>query len=83
MVLFREALESKIRQLLSNGLTLEPPNESDIPLYSRIEAGATDWTLLLQVDSDEELGMIWEEEGRIFFWIKKEDLAKKDFTMYG
>ena len=40
-----------------------------------------EWVLLLQVDSDIEVGMTWggEEMGRIYFWIRKPDLQTRNF----
>ena len=38
------------------------------------------WCLLLQVDSDPKLGTIWCDLGRIYFYILKSDLAKRDFS---
>ncbi len=38
------------------------------------------WVLLLQVDSnDTTAGMTWGDFGRLYFWIKKEDLKNKNF----
>ncbi len=36
---------------------------------------AVDWELLLQLDSDERTGWMWGDCGRIYFWIRKQDLA--------
>jgi len=41
--------------------------------------GPEDWTLLLQLDTDPEAGMSWADEGRLYCWIPKEDLAAGDF----
>jgi uncharacterized protein YwqG len=38
------------------------------------------WILLLQLDSDDELGYMWGDGGRIYFCIRKEDLAAVDFS---
>ncbi len=40
-----------------------------------------EWILLLQIDSDLEVGMAWggEEMGRIYFWIRKQDLLQRNF----
>ena len=38
-----------------------------------------DWRLLLQIDSDENCEMMWGDVGRIYFWIKTEDLKNRDF----
>ena len=37
------------------------------------------WNLLLQVDSNEDLGMMWGDCGRLYLWITDEDLAAKNF----
>jgi uncharacterized protein YwqG len=45
-----------------------------------LEAGAADWRLLLQIDTDEEgPGWMWGDVGRIYYWIKKQDLASLRF----
>jgi uncharacterized protein YwqG len=68
-------------QLTSNGIytgggELKPQDEKRAEVLA---AGASDWTLLLQLDSDEALWM-WGDCGRLFFWIRKQDLARKDFS---
>lgn len=37
------------------------------------------WNLLLQVDSNEDLGMVWGDAGRLYVWITEEDLEEKNF----
>ena len=37
------------------------------------------WDLLLQVDSEEETGMLWGDAGRLYFLIHRSDLAKRCF----
>ena len=47
----------------------------------KLEKGAADWQLLLQIDSDEEnTGMMWGGGGRLYFWIRKDDLKKRAFA---
>ena len=41
---------------------------------------AKEWRLLLQVDSLDKLGFMWGDSGRIYYWIRKQDLLSKDFT---
>jgi uncharacterized protein YwqG len=38
-----------------------------------------DWTLLLQIDSNTDIGMLWGDMGKLYFWIKKDDLAQQKF----
>ncbi len=49
----------------------------------RIEAirkEMSDWELLLQLDSDRDVGMIWGDCGMLHFWIRKQDAEQKDFS---
>jgi uncharacterized protein YwqG len=41
--------------------------------------GATDWELLLQVDSDDRAEIMWGDVGRIYFLIQREALAQRQF----
>ncbi len=46
----------------------------------RLKAGAADWVLLLQLDTDEESpGWMWGDNGCLYFWIRKQDLAERRF----
>jgi uncharacterized protein YwqG len=50
------------------------------PRRPELEKGAADWQLLLQIDSDEKnLGVMWGDVGRVYFWIRRQDLGKRDF----
>jgi hypothetical protein len=44
-----------------------------------LEARAAGWRLLLQVDSDRRLGVMWGDLGRLYFWIREEDLRAARF----
>jgi uncharacterized protein YwqG len=66
-------------QLVSNGIYC-----GDGGGYARgrkrgISAGASDWRLLLQVDSEERTGMDWGDSGRIYFLIRYGDLRRRRF----
>ncbi len=41
--------------------------------------GTEDWTLLFQLDSQHQAGMIWGSAGRLYFLIRKADLACQRF----
>ena len=49
------------------------------PEQRKIAVTAKDWTLMLQLDSEEKLGLQWADAGRLFFWIRKQDLAAFKF----
>lgn len=39
-----------------------------------------DWRLLLQLDSDETLDTLWGDMGRLYFWIRADDLKRAHFA---
>jgi hypothetical protein len=45
------------------------------------QQAAGEWELLLQLDSHEsEANMMWGDMGRLYFWINRADLARRDFS---
>ncbi len=67
-------------QLASNGVYCGNPSCYDDPRAATLEPGQHDWVLLLQVDSDEKgPGWMWGDCGRIYFWIREQDLAARTF----
>lgn len=64
-------------QLASNGVYCG--NSYDSPRDRALEAGANDWHLLLQIDSDDYTGWMWGDVGRVYFLIRHQDLAARDF----
>jgi uncharacterized protein YwqG len=44
-----------------------------------LDAGAADWRLLLQVDSEDRAGMMWGDAGRLYFMIHKDHLRRRRF----
>ena len=60
-------------QLASGGLYVgDPSGYADIRAKA-LESGARDWRLLLQMDSDDDLGVMWGDAGIIYFWIREND----------
>ncbi|MBE9062101.1 DUF1963 domain-containing protein [cf. Phormidesmis sp. LEGE 11477] len=45
-----------------------------------IESGVKDWQLLLQLDSDVSVDWQFGDSGRLYFWIRQQDLQKHDFS---
>lgn len=61
-------------QLVSHGIT----DESD-PRAAPLKQGAMGWQLLLQVDSDEQAGMQWADQGLLYYWMTRSDLQGRHF----
>ncbi len=47
--------------------------------YANMHNQGEKWCLLLQMDNAPDIGLIWEGYGRGYFWIRKEDLAARNF----
>ena len=67
-------------QLVSHGLYCGNSSGYEDPRREQLQAGAADWVLLLQIDSEEaHCGMMWGDSGRLYLWIRQQDLAAKAF----
>jgi uncharacterized protein YwqG len=66
-------------QLVTHGLYCGDDRFAADPRVPALRAGARDWRLLLQVDSDDESAMMWGDAGRLYFWIRRQDLALARF----
>ncbi len=67
-------------QLASHGIDVGNSEGYADSRRATLEKGADDWQLLLQIDSDEDnLGAMWGDAGRVYFWIRQEELKKRDF----
>jgi uncharacterized protein YwqG len=70
-------------ELITNGVDINDPEAFETPKAKELAKNTVDWRLLLQVDStDGEVQMDWAGGGRIYFWIKKEDLLNKNFDKF-
>jgi uncharacterized protein YwqG len=72
MLGFADVLQDDMRaqsQLYSLGIT-----DWDTPEAKKLAQSANDWQLLLQVDTDEAIGMRWASSGRLYYWAKEADL---------
>jgi uncharacterized protein YwqG len=54
--------------------------ESEARRTSNLGGGAEQWRLLLQIDTDDALRMMWQDGGLLYFWIREEDAAHGDFS---
>jgi uncharacterized protein YwqG len=66
-------------QLVSNGLYCGDASGYEDERARILAEGGRDWTLLLQIDSDDGTEMMWGDSGLLYFWIRKEDLAARNF----
>lgn len=67
-------------QLAANGFYLGDSKPIDDPKIGPLLETADDWQLLLQIDTDDDLGMMWGDCGLLYFWVRKTDLAQLDFS---
>jgi hypothetical protein len=44
-----------------------------------LRARADEWLMLAQIGSDDEAGFMWGDDGRIYLWIRREDLIARRF----
>ncbi|EDP9822451.1 DUF1963 domain-containing protein [Salmonella enterica subsp. enterica] len=52
------------------------------PELAAVRATATEWLLLAQIDSDDhENGWMWGDSGRLYVWIKRDDLKARRFEL--
>jgi uncharacterized protein YwqG len=68
-------------QLVTSGTYCgDPSGLEDEAAQELLRHAAGEWQLLLQVDTDEDgPGWMWGDSGRIFFWIRRGDLAARCF----
>lgn len=66
-------------QLASNGLYAGDASGYHDPRRKDLEAGAPNWMLLLQIDSDDKTEMMWGDGGMLYVWIRYQDLVRRDF----
>ncbi len=66
-------------ELVTNGISTGNSSYVAHPRYAELEANGGEWRLLLQVDSDDRLGSMWGDGGRIYFWIRQDALRDRAF----
>ena len=64
-------------ELVSNGLYCGDSSAYESEQRKELEKNIYDWELLLQIDSNDDF--MWGDDGRIYLWIKKDDLKNKKF----
>ena len=66
-------------QLASNGVYCGDATGYSSPQAKALEAGAGDWQLLMQVDSDDTAEIMFGDCGRLYFWLTQDALRRRAF----
>ncbi|MBH9576936.1 YwqG family protein [Inhella proteolytica] len=66
-------------QLVSHGLYCGDSTGYTDPRAKLLEDGAKDWRLLLQLDTDDDSGVMWGDCGTLFFWVRADEAAAGNF----
>ena len=66
-------------QLVANGVFCGGPEGFSSERAARLRPGAGDWRLILQLDTDERAGWIWGDGGKIYVWMREQDVRARRF----
>jgi uncharacterized protein YwqG len=67
-------------QLCFHGFDSTKYNVNRHSKVAHLKEGVKDWQLLLQLDCDRNLNWEWGDCGMLYFWIRSQDLARRDFS---
>ena len=65
--------------LASNGIYLGDGKGFESKEAKALEAGAKEWKLLLQFDSDDDLDVMWGDLGMIYVWVQESKARQNQF----
>lgn len=66
-------------QLASGGVYCGNADGYRSELANQLRAAPNDWSLLLQFDSDDDIGAMWGDSGMLYFWIRQEHARQLKF----
>lgn len=66
-------------QLVTNGFYCGNGTNLEDSRSQELASGVKDWKLLIQIDSDQKSGMDWCDAGRLYYWIRTQDLLQERF----
>ncbi len=66
-------------QLLERGINLDDASVYESDTAKALLPEAENWGLLLQLDTDEDAGMMWGDCGMLYFWVKKQEARESNF----
>lgn len=67
-------------QLASNGLYCGNSSGYSDLRAAELAPGAQDWRLLFQLDTDEDLGVMWCDCGTLYFWVQEQEARNGNFA---
>ena len=67
-------------QLASGGVYCGNAEEHESELAQQLRAQENDWSLLLQMDTDDDLEIMWGDSGMLYFWVRERDARAGDFS---
>jgi uncharacterized protein YwqG len=67
-------------ELVAFGLQRGAGVKPDATQMEQLKVASKDWRLLLQLDTDNDAGMMWGDTGRLYFWIREQDARAGDFS---
>lgn len=67
-------------QFASNEIDCGGPEGYASDAAKALGPGASDWRLLLQLDSDDDSDMMWGDSGILYFWVREPDARRGDFS---
>ena len=67
-------------QLASGGVYCGNSDVYNSKEAEKLRRELLDWKLLLQFDSDDEIGAMWGDMGMLYFWVRESDTRNCDFS---
>jgi uncharacterized protein YwqG len=67
-------------ELVTNGLYCGDQSGYRHHRRKQLEQQSPHWQLLFQLDSEEDRGMMWGDMGRLYYWVKRDDLLNRRFA---
>lgn len=69
-----------MQHLMEGECQLRFHNVDGWKIPEELKDGVRDWQLLLQLDSDDSINWDFGDCGKLYFWIRRQDLAQRDFS---
>lgn len=67
-------------KMASSGVYMGDSKATQNATKDDYEKATSEWALLFQFDSDDEVNAMWGDLGRLYFWVEKDRAKVKDFS---